>query len=123
MGARYEVEKVLRWAEPDELLRLCDIQGRRARARRALDDPATATGERADAHRQLLSDLPPVTAIDALEATAKLARQIDQRRFLAMRDAREEGAPWSRIGRALGISKQAAQEFYTRHLAAHGDGG
>ena len=34
-----------------------------------------------------------------------------QRRYAAMVDARLEGASWEEIGEALGITRQAAQQF------------
>ena len=33
-----------------------------------------------------------------------------------MRQAREEGSSWSQVGNALGMSKQAAYDFYRRKL-------
>ena len=51
------------------------------------------------------------------KAMARLIRIADednaapQRRYAAMVDARIEGASWDEIGDALGITKQAAQQF------------
>jgi len=51
------------------------------------------------------------------KAMARLLRIADednaapQRRYAAMIDARIEGASWDEIGEALGITKQAAQQF------------
>jgi hypothetical protein len=33
-----------------------------------------------------------------------------------MRQAREEGSSWSQVGAALGMSRQAAYDFYRRRL-------
>ena len=51
------------------------------------------------------------------KAMARLIRIADednaapQRRYAAMVDARLEGASWEEIGEALGITRQAAQQF------------
>ncbi|WP_419703789.1 helix-turn-helix domain-containing protein [Promicromonospora sp. NFX87] len=37
-----------------------------------------------------------------------------RRPLAAMRAAREDGATWEQIGRALRITKQSAQDFYKR---------
>jgi hypothetical protein len=37
-------------------------------------------------------------------------------RWHMMRQAREEGSSWSEVGLALGVSKQAAYDFYRRNL-------
>jgi hypothetical protein len=39
-----------------------------------------------------------------------------------MWQAREEGASWSEVGQALGMSRQAAHDFYRRRLARHEQG-
>lgn len=38
-----------------------------------------------------------------------------------MRQAREEGSSWSQVGTALGMSRQAAYDFYRRKLDQQGE--
>jgi hypothetical protein len=72
-----------------------------ARAEAWLDrlDPAAAPARDTSALRRIgLAQSAIATANDELRA--------------AVRAAREEGYPWSAIGRALGVTKQAAQERF-----------
>jgi hypothetical protein len=99
-------------ADEAELYRLWDVYGSRmtwetARARGA--DPGVVD--------RALAELPDVTALDALEANARLVDLLTGRRWYVMRDAREAGASWSEIGAALGMSKQGAQDWYRRKIA------
>jgi hypothetical protein len=58
---------------------------------------------------------------DPLEALLELARcddEIDRLRREAVEQARERGASWEQVGAALGMSRQAAWEFYTRQVRA-----
>jgi len=77
---------------------------------------ASAT-ERGDASgravaERALAQLPDVDVLDSIRAGAELVRLISGWRWLDIRQAREEGRPWSEIGDALGMSKQAAWELY-----------
>ena len=65
-----------------------------------------------------LADVPPVTALDALAANARLVRLMTGWQWLAMRDARKDGATWEQIGDALGVTSHAAQQAYKRAIEA-----
>jgi len=88
----------------------------RAKARAEADGDAAA----ARAADRALARLPEVTALDALRANAELVGRLTADRWVAMRAAREQGASWEQIGRALGISRQSAWEFVQRKAAEHG---
>ena len=51
-----------------------------------------------------------------LALSGVIAAKAGYGRQLAVRTARERGAPWSAIGRALGTTKQAAWETHTRWI-------
>lgn len=58
---------------------------------------------------------------DALKAIAELADrrdEVDAALLEAVRSARAAHRSWSEIGAMLGVSKQAAQRKYARHVAA-----
>jgi hypothetical protein len=56
-----------------------------------------------------LLDPDPMTAIRACRALQELiAAEVDARAF----DARQQGATWTDIGSALGMTKQAAQQRF-----------
>lgn len=78
---------------------------------------AYATWERAaDATRPA----PPlVTPLEALAVTHRLAEALAARRWAGMRRAREHGATWRELGDALGMTKQAAQEWYRKTAERH----
>ncbi len=59
-----------------------------------------------------------VSALEALAANARLVDLLSGRRWYVIQAAREQGAEWAEIGAALGISKQAAWEFYKRKIEA-----
>jgi hypothetical protein len=63
-----------------------------------------------------LADLPSVTGLEALRASRRVVDLITGARWHMMRQAREEGSSWSEVGNALGMSKQAAYDFYRRKL-------
>jgi hypothetical protein len=63
-----------------------------------------------------LAELPEVSAVQALEADRKLVELLIGRRWMAMQDAREADATWADIGEALGMSRQAAWDWYQRKI-------
>lgn len=84
---------------------------------------AKLRAQAADAERLRVVDdatakAPAVSALEALAANARLVDLLSGRRWYVMQAAREEGAEWAEIGAALGISKQAAWEFYKRKIEA-----
>jgi hypothetical protein len=70
----------------------------------------------AAAAARVLAQLPEVTALDALRANAKAVDLLTGRRWYVMKSAREAGATWAQIGEALGMTKQAAHDFYRRKI-------
>ena len=63
-----------------------------------------------------LGELPGVTGLEALRASQRVVELLTGARWHMIRQAREEGASWSQVGGALGMSKQAAYDFYQRKL-------
>lgn len=63
-----------------------------------------------------LAELPGVTGLEALRASRRVVELLTSARWHMMRQAREEGSSWSQVGDALGVSKQAAYDFYRRNL-------
>lgn len=51
-----------------------------------------------------------------MRANAKAVELLTGRRWHVIKSAREAGAAWTRIGEALGITKQAAHDFYRRKI-------
>lgn len=58
----------------------------------------------------------------ALQAVAKLRREVDRAEAVAVRRARTQGMSWEWIATALGVSKQAVHKKYsTRGLLGRRD--
>ncbi|MFJ4226922.1 helix-turn-helix domain-containing protein [Paenarthrobacter nicotinovorans] len=55
-----------------------------------------------------------VSALEALRVNARAVDRLTARRWYVMKAAREAGATWSQIGQALGVTRQAAYDFYRR---------
>jgi len=86
-----------------------------ARAAEQLRAPGAATA-RLHVIDEAASRLPAVSALEALAANARLVDLLTSRRWYVMQAAREDGAEWAEVGAALGVSKQAAWEFYKRKI-------
>lgn len=86
---------------------------RREMWERVLEE-ATADNDprRAAIARRELDDVRTITALDALRANKRLTDLLIIRRWAVIRWARMDGASWEHIGRALGISKQGAHQFW-----------
>lgn len=69
------------------------------------------------AAERALAELPEVSAVQGLQAASRLAELLTARRWADIQRAREQGASWSQIGEALGMSKQGAQDWYARKIA------
>jgi hypothetical protein len=54
--------------------------------------------------------------LDQIEARQRRMTSLDQAQHADALSARENGASWSQIGAAIGITKQAAQKRYDRRL-------
>jgi hypothetical protein len=92
---------------------------RRGWERTRADAEARGDMDGVAAAEQALADLPVVDALDALRANADLVNMLSVQRWIAMRDAREQGATLEQIGQVLGISRQSAWEAFQRKLAEH----
>lgn len=112
----FDVAEVLRRGSERQLTQVWDVYHERQLWQQVIARNAGAEGN-ADrlvrAHRAL-TELPDVTATQALEANARLVDLLVGRRWYVMRDAREARASWTEIGDALGISRQGAHDFYRR---------
>jgi hypothetical protein len=64
-----------------------------------------------------LAALPEVTALDGLRANADLVSRLSVQRWIAMKDAQEQGASLEQIGSELGVTRQSAWEFMQRRTA------
>lgn len=56
----------------------------------------------------------PRDPLDALQQLARSETEIDRLRDRLVADARRAGASWTEIGKALGVSRQAAWEFFSK---------
>jgi hypothetical protein len=56
------------------------------------------------------------TRIADLEQHRRRADQLEQEKFGLIHRARVDGCSWAEIGKALGMTKQAAQDWYRRRL-------
>lgn len=77
---------------------------------------ATGSDQAREAAAHFLAEISEVAALEALRANAKAVEILTGRRWYVMKSAREAGATWSQIGEALGITKQAAHDFYSRRI-------
>jgi hypothetical protein len=77
---------------------------------------ATGSDQAREAAVHFLSEVSEVAALEALRANAKAVELLTARRWYVMKSAREGGATWAQIGEVLGITKQAAHDFYRRKL-------
>ena len=67
--------------------------------------------------QQTLDALPGVTALQALTANAQLVELLVGRRWYVIQAAGEAGASWDDVGVALGMSGQAAEDWYRDKIA------
>jgi HPt (histidine-containing phosphotransfer) domain-containing protein len=77
---------------------------------------ATGSDQAREAAAHFLAEISEVAALEALRANAKAVELLTGRRWYVMKSAREAGATWAQIGEALGITKQAAHDFYSRKI-------
>jgi hypothetical protein len=90
--------------------------GKRARqqnraARRVVDTPSSALSAAVAVARPRPVD-PLAESLQALEKGRELERSILARRAVQVGAARDAGASWTSIARALGVSPQAVQQRY-----------
>jgi hypothetical protein len=104
----------------EELLAVLRISDQRELYEHAIAQ-AQETGHSVAVPVKALADLPGVTGLDALRASRRVVELLTGARWHMMRQAREEGSSWTQIGSALGMSKQAAYDFYRRNLDQQDD--
>jgi hypothetical protein len=99
----------------DELLRVLRLSDQRELYQHGIEQ-GRASRRPAERLVGALAKLPGVTGLDALRASRRVVDLLTGARWHMMRQAREEGASWSDIGQALGMSRQAAHDFYRRNI-------
>jgi len=104
----------------EELLEVLQVSDQRGLLERGIEQEQAA-GNPVAALVKALADLPSVTGLEALRASRRVVELLAAARWRMMRQAREEGSSWSQVGNALGMSKQAAHDFYRRNLDQHDD--
>jgi hypothetical protein len=94
------------------------VERLRRRAAETDDDAERETAEASLAKAQdFLAELPACTPLQALRANKRLIDLLTGRRWSVMQEAREQDASWAEVGDALGMSKQGAQDWYSRKIA------
>jgi hypothetical protein len=93
--------------EMKELLEVWELYLERRRLEAEADDPEAAAA---------LAALPEVTALDGLRANADLVSRLTVQRWIAMKDAQDQGASLEQIGNELGVTRQSAWEFMQRKI-------
>lgn len=113
-----DVEEALRAGDNERrLLQVWDLVSERGMWQHAVEDAwHRGDAEEVRGSQAVLDGLPEVTALQALQANARLVDLLTDRRWVVIRQAREEGATWSAIGAALGSTKQAAQDWYRHQI-------
>jgi hypothetical protein len=99
----------------DELLQILRISDQRELYQHGIEQ-GRASGQPVELLVDALAKLPGVAGLDALRASRRVVELLTGARWHMMRQAREEGASWSDIGQALGMTRQAAYDFYRRRI-------
>lgn len=99
----------------DELIRVLRVSDQRELYQHGIEQ-GRASGRPVDVLVNALTKLPGVAGLDALRASRRVVELLTGARWHMMRQAREEGASWSDIGQALGMTRQAAHDFYRRRI-------
>jgi hypothetical protein len=99
----------------DELLQVLRISDQRELYQHGIEQ-GRASGQPVELLVDALAKLPGVAGLDALRASRRVVELLTGARWHMMRQAREEGASWSDIGQALGMTRQAAHDFYRRRI-------
>jgi len=107
------VEQALNSGDVHELLKVWE-DFNRGEASPGISSAGNDHALEAAAH--FLSEVSEVAALEALRANARAVELLTARRWYVMKSAREGGATWAQIGEALGITKQAAHDFYRRKI-------
>lgn len=112
-GDGESIEQVLSSGDVHELLRVWEDFNRGETWREV---SATGSDQARAAAAQFLAGVREVAALKALRANAKAVQLLTARRWYVIKSAREAGATWAQSGEALGITKQAAHDFYRRKI-------
>ncbi|WP_024477316.1 hypothetical protein [Arthrobacter sp. CAL618] len=112
-GDSGSIEQALHSGDVHELLTVWENFNRGETWRGA---SATGSDQARMAAAQFLAEVREVAALEALRANAKAVELLTGRRWYVIKSAREAGATWSQVGEALGITKQAAYDFYRRRI-------
>jgi hypothetical protein len=99
----------------DELLQVLRISDQRELYQHGIEQ-GRASGQPVELLVDALAKLPGVAGLDALRVSRRVVELLTGARWHMMRQAREEGASWSDIGQALGMTRQAAHDFYRRRI-------
>ena len=112
-----DVEAVLSSPSLTRLLELWNAAADRQMWTKVLTESSGAGNEQAaEAARTALAELGDISALDSLRANLKIVTLLTGWRWIVMQQAREEGATWDQIGDALGMTRQAAWEWFRRHI-------
>ncbi|MGX5716768.1 hypothetical protein [Arthrobacter sp. MAHUQ-56] len=107
------VEQALNSGDIHELLRVWEDFNRGETWR---ETSAIGSDQARVSAAQFLTEVREVAALEALRANAQAVELLTARRWYVIKSAREAGATWGQIGEALGITKQAAHDFYRRRI-------
>lgn len=111
-----DVRTALDSADEKQLRAVIDAHGDRtmwARVARIATVPQSAAVAEA-----ALTDVPAVTALEALAATTRLLTLMTGRRWITILHAREDGATWTEVGEAMGTDAETARSWYADKIAA-----
>lgn len=112
-----DVREALEKGDERELWQVWNLLGERSMWQTAIDRSRDKEEqEHLAVAEQALAELPEVTPLQGLQANRKLVDLLTGRRWYVMRGAREQGATWEQIGEALGMSRQAAHEWYRNKI-------
>lgn len=123
-----DVDEVLSSPNLTQLLELWNAAGDRRMWTKVLTESTAAgndqtadTARTARTARTALAELGETSALDSLRANLRIVSLLTGWRWIAMQQAREEGATWDQIGDALGMTRQAAWEWFKRHIEEQED--
>lgn len=95
---------------PRVWLAVWDTYQHRAFAQQMFDGSYDSMHGEREEYSAMKARLAPVTALQALEADARLSSALKAKRGELIRNAREGGASWSDIAEKTGMSEHAAQQ-------------
>lgn len=112
-----DVQSILSSGSLRQLLALWDVSPDRRMWTRVLsEEVAKGDDQAAKIARTALEELGDASALDSLRANAEMVKLLTGWRWFVMQQAREEGATWEQVGEALGMTRQAAWDWYKRNI-------